>query len=143
MNTNCVFCRIIDKDLPSTRVLETESILAFFDIQPVEKGHILVIPKRHFETIPEMPDGLLAEVITGVRRVASALMEVGAEGVQVMQFNHACAGQVVPHVHFHVIPKTNASVPLEWSAGAGAYQNDGERDSLASKIRSAIAGAEA
>lgn len=107
MSDPCVFCRIVRGELPSTKVYEDDDVLAFLDIAPIAKGHTLVIPKRHFDPITALPVDLLSKVMTAVQRVAkSHLTELKADGVKVTQSNGAAAGQVVPHVHFHVIPCT-------------------------------------
>ena len=106
MSTPCVFCRIIRGELPCTRLYEDDDVLAFLDIGPLVKGHALVIPKRHLDLLTAVPADLLGRVMSVVQRVAAAQMErLGAAGVNVHQSNGAVAGQVVPHVHFHVIPR--------------------------------------
>lgn len=140
MQTACVFCRIVAGEIPASRILETEDILAFLDIQPIEKGHTLVIPKHHYATLLDVPDEVLARVTSGVRRVAAALLRTGAEGINVLQSNHACAGQVVPHLHFHVIPRTTASQPGNWTSGRGAYASPDERDGITARLRTAVSG---
>ncbi len=140
MQPSCVFCRIVAGEIPASRILETDEILAFLDIQPIEKGHTLVIPKRHFATLLDAPEEVLAQVMAGVRRVASAMLRTGAEGINLLQSNHACAGQVVPHLHFHVIPRTSASPPGNWTSGHGAYASPDERNRVAERLRAAATG---
>ncbi len=106
MSSSCVFCRIIRGELPCIRLYEDEQVLAFLDIGPLVKGHALVIPKRHLDPLTAVPPDLLGHLMSVVQRVATAQMErLGATGINVHQSNGAVAGQVVPHVHFHVIPR--------------------------------------
>jgi len=138
MNTDCIFCRIVAGELPSTRIAETDTVLAFLDIGPIVKGHTLVIPKAHYDPLPALPVELLADVIAVVQRVGKAQLEaLGADGFNVVQSNGACAGQVVPHVHFHVVPRfTNDGHHWNWKTVG--YTGDSERDTIAGRIRDAV-----
>src|SRR3989344_9662422 len=103
---DCVFCMIRDNKIPGTRVFEDSKVLAFLDIGPVNKGHTLVIPKEHHETLLDTPKELLKEVIVIVKKVSTAVKKgVSADGINIGVSNYKAAGQVVPHVHFHVIPR--------------------------------------
>lgn len=136
--SDCVFCKIVAGQIPSTRVYEDDAILAFLDIGPIIKGHTLVIPKAHHETLTDVPPALLARVIEGVRRVAVAQRAgLKADGVNVHQSNGAVAGQVVPHVHFHVIPRF-AGDGHRWNWAAGRYSDPAEMGALAERIRQAL-----
>jgi len=139
MDPSCIFCRIVAGEIPAVTILETDEALAFLDINPIEKGHVLVIPKIHFPTLLETPDATACHTMVVVRRIAAALMATGAEGVNVLQSNFACAGQEVPHLHFHVIPRTSVSNPRSWASGAGRYASSEERDQFASRLRDAAA----
>jgi len=106
MREDCIFCKIVKGTIPATKVFEDELTLAFLDISPVIQGHALVIPKAHHEAITETPVEALHHCIAVARRVAQAQLEaLGADGVNLHQANGAAAGQVVPHLHFHVIPR--------------------------------------
>ena len=102
----CLFCRIVAGELPAQTVLETPEIVAFLDIQPIHPGHVLVVPKLHVETIFDAPETLLAVWIAAGQRVARAVRAVtGCAGVNLGQNNGLAAGQAVPHLHLHVIPR--------------------------------------
>jgi histidine triad (HIT) family protein len=102
----CLFCKIAGGEIPSDKVYEDSKFLAFLDINPRNPGHTLVIPKKHYETILDMPDGELGDLLLMVKKVASAVKEsMKADGISVGQSNGRAAGQVIPHVHFHVIPR--------------------------------------
>jgi histidine triad (HIT) family protein len=102
----CLFCKIASGEIPSDNVHEDSHFLAFLDINPRNPGHTLVIPKKHYETIMEMPDSELGDLMVMVKKVALAVKEsMKADGVSVGQSNGRASGQVIPHVHFHVIPR--------------------------------------
>ena len=109
MNTDCIFCKIISGELPCTKIYEDDDTLAFLDIGPVAKGHTLVIPKQHADPIMDTPDDVLQKTIVVVKKVARALTKgLNANGINVTQANGHTAGQMVPHIHFHVIPRYNS-----------------------------------
>jgi len=138
MNSECVFCKIVDGALPCAKVYEDEDILAFMDIGPIIKGHTLVIPKQHVDPITEVPDELLGRLILMVRKIAGAQLKgLEADGINVTQANGTVAGQVVPHLHFHVIPRfTNDQHSWNWKAGS--YETAEEMNSVAAAIRSGL-----
>jgi len=106
MTEDCIFCKIVRGEIPSSKVYEDENIFAFLDIAPVHKGHTLVIPKEHFETILDIPEEELKELILAVKKIAIAVEKsVGADGFVITMSNKKAAGQVVPHAHFHIIPR--------------------------------------
>lgn len=104
----CIFCRIVNGEIPSTKVHEDAHTLAFLDIQPLAKGHVLVVPKTHHAHLQDMPkegaDALWHAVHALVSRVETALQ---AEATTVAVNNGRAAGQEVPHVHVHVVPRTS------------------------------------
>ena len=102
---DCVFCRIISGDLPGHPVLDTADLVAFLDTRPVFKGHVLLVPRTHVETLPDLPadqrDGFLA----AAQRLATAVKDgLGAQGSFVAINN--VVSQSVPHLHMHVVPRT-------------------------------------
>ncbi|MFC1728263.1 HIT family protein [Nanoarchaeota archaeon] len=130
--TDCIFCKIIKGELPANKVYETDKILAFLDIGPVNKGHTLVIPKEHYETLLDMPEDVLAEVAQVTKKVARAVIEtVGTDGFGVTQSNKPTGGQLVPHFHNHIIPRFKDDGLEFWPQGK--YQ-EGEAAELAEKI---------
>ena len=110
------------------------------DIGPIVKGHVLVIPKTHHNPLSQTPDEVLAQVIAAVRRVAQAQQDgLGADGVNVHQSNGAAAGQVVPHLHFHVIPRfKHDGHHCNWTAHP--YADLAEAAALADRIQAALPG---
>ena len=96
---DCVFCKIVDGEIPAVKVLDEELVLAFMDINPSSRGHMLVIPKRHAENIFEISEDDLAAVTSAVKRCAYAAKEaLRAEGITVLQLNGTASDQLVPHL---------------------------------------------
>jgi len=138
MNPDCVFCRIVAKQLPSTSVYEDEHTLAFMDIGPIVKGHTLVIPKAHYDPLVATPPEVLGELIRVVQKVARAqLAGLKADGINVTQANGRAAGQVVPHIHFHVIPRFLTD-GHHWNWTPKRYDSAGELQEFAQRIRGAL-----
>lgn len=106
MDGACVFCQIIAGDLPSHTVYENESVLAIMDLRQANPGHVLVIPKLHVPMIYELPADIGADIMACVIEMSKAVKDAfDAEGMSIWQSNGECAGQEVPHVHFHVHPR--------------------------------------
>ncbi len=102
---SCVFCRIVRGEEPAYVVYEDEHVIAILDKYPINRGHTLVMPKRHYRDITEIPNEELYHVIRVTKIVATAMIKVlNIPGVRVIQNNGAEAGQVIFHIHFHVIP---------------------------------------
>ncbi len=103
---DCIFCKIIKGDIPSSKIYEDDKVIAFLDIAPANKGHALVVPKEHYETLLDLPDELRSHMMSVVKDIARAQSSsLGNQGFNVLINNYKEAGQVVPHVHFHVIPR--------------------------------------
>jgi histidine triad (HIT) family protein len=112
-NPDCIFCKIVNGDLPSFKVAEDDHTLTFLDLFPVSEGHTLVIPKRHSRDILEIDAISLAAVSAASRRVAHAIeAALQPDGLSVFQLNRAAAGQTVFHYHMHLLPRT-AGDPLK------------------------------
>jgi histidine triad (HIT) family protein len=103
---DCIFCRIIAGDLPSTQIHADDGIVAIMDINPATLGHALVMPRRHADDIHDIDAGDLARCMAVAKDLAGrAVRELGADGVTIMQSNGAAAWQTVFHYHVHVIPR--------------------------------------
>ena len=135
---DCLFCKIAAGEIPSIRIYENDHVLAFMDIGPIVKGHALVIPKAHHNPLSETPDEVLAQVIAAVRLVARAQQEgLGADGVNIHQANGAAAGQVVPHLQFHVVPRFKHD-GHHWNWTPHSYADMSEAAALADRIQAAL-----
>ena len=105
MSADCPFCSIASGKTDASIVYEDDAVLAFMDLYPAGVGHTLIVPRKHYENIYEVPEKLLAELSAVVKKVCAAVKKtVDADGIKVIQLNGAAAGQVVMHIHFHVIP---------------------------------------
>jgi len=120
----CIFCRIISGDIPSFAVYEDADTFAFLDICPFEKGHVLVVPKCHAAFLTDLPKTALPAFITAVQNVAALLLsKLPCDGFNLVQNNGECASQVVPHVHFHVVPRWKGR-SINWTPGKYDSQDE-------------------
>ncbi len=135
-----IFEKIIAREIPATIVYEDGDTLAFMDIGPIIKGHTLVIPKTCYDPVTETPDEVLAKLMLVCKRIAAAQIKgLGADGSNIIQNNGSAAGQVVPHIHFHVIPRFEGD-GHRWNWNAKKYDSPAEMEKLAAKIREGLAG---
>lgn len=115
----CVFCRIIQGEIPCAKVYEDDQVLAFLDLGPVKPGHVLVIPKSHHENLLDTPTELAPAIFAALRKVGRAVMQAtGATGFNVLQNNYPASGQAVFHVHWHIIPRVEEDGLSLWPQGA-------------------------
>lgn len=115
---DCVFCKIVNKELPSNVVYEDEKHIAFLDIGPVNPGHTLVVPKKHAINIFDIEEDDLKELVAVVKKISMAVLKgVEAHGVNVSMNNGKVAGQLVNHIHFHIIPRFQDDGFRHWSHG--------------------------
>jgi histidine triad (HIT) family protein len=104
--SGCIFCKIIKGEIPCAKILEDDRVLSFMDINPINAGHALVIPKQHYHTLFEVEPEDLQACILAAQKVGKAVYRsVGAQGLNLLQNNYRAAGQLIDHVHFHLIPR--------------------------------------
>jgi len=129
----CVFCRMVAGKIPVAKVYEDDAVLAFLDIAPISDGHTLVIPKQHCTCVHECAPAILADVASRLGKIAEALVTTTeSDGYNVLSNNGEAAGQVVDHLHFHIIPRrTGDRVFTKWPS----HRYEGPIDELAAKIR--------
>lgn len=138
MSADCVFCKIARGELPSARVLETADAIAFLDIAPVNRGHLLVIPRRHHESILDLTDDEAARIGALLPRLCRAVKAVsGADGLHVIVNNGQAAGQTVFHGHWHIIPRFVGDA-VHWPWPHQQYE-DGAMADLQRRIADAVA----
>ena len=114
MTKDCVFCKIVKGEIPAEIVLEGNSFIAFKDAHPKVDGHTLVIPKRHYVTLLDIPNKFGNEMLEFTKKVASKLMdEKLGDGFNLIMNNLEVAGQDVMHAHVHVIPRKEGKGPVE------------------------------
>ena len=105
MSDYCPFCKIASGEATASIVYEDANVIAIMDLNPAADGHTLVVPKVHYENIYEVPEKLLAKMAKVVKRVCVAVKKsVNANGIKLIQLNGRAAGQVVMHIHIHIIP---------------------------------------
>lgn len=103
---DCVFCKIVAGEIPCYKVYEDDDFLAFLDMYPVNNGHTLVIPKKHYDNIFELPENVASKYFVVVKKIAEIVKKImNADGINIGMNNLPAAGQVVFHSHIHVIPR--------------------------------------
>ncbi|WP_372845469.1 HIT family protein [Pontiella sp.] len=133
--SDCIFCKIVEKEIPATIVHEDDDVLVFMDIGPIIKGHALVIPKKHYDPVTETPDHVINKLFLTAKKIAAAQMNgLGADGVNIMQNNGKASGQEVPHIHVHVIPRFDGD-GHHWNWNPKKYDDFDEMAELAHKLR--------
>ena len=132
--SSCIFCKIIRGELPCTKVYESKELVAFMDINPMNKGHVLIVPRQHAETLFDLDNSIAEPVFRAMREIGRAIMiATGADGLNVIQNNGEAAWQQVPHVHWHLIPRFRGDGYKPW--GQKKYDTLEEMQDLASCIQ--------
>ena len=112
---DCVFCKIIKGEIPADKIYENEDTFAFLDITPINPGHVLLISKKHYENLYDLPDELLSKMAPIIKKLAVAVKKgVNAEGINIGMNNERSAGQLVFHAHFHIIPRFPNDGHFHW-----------------------------
>ena len=131
---DCIFCKMVAGQIPVTKIYEDEVVLAFLDIGPVSDGHTLVIPTRHVEKLHDCPPELLGQVGSRLGKIAKAVAAgMNSDGYNILCNNGRAAGQIVEHLHFHIIPRnTGDGLFNRWPA----YKyKEGRIEEIAADIR--------
>jgi diadenosine tetraphosphate (Ap4A) HIT family hydrolase len=134
---DCIFCKIVGGKIPSAKIYDDEICIAILDINPLSLGHSLLITKEHYPTFLETPPGILSEMMNVSYKIITAIKDsVGADGYNLLFNNNKSAGQVIPHLHLHIIPrKVNDGIRFNWEPKS---YNGKEMSSVADSIRSRI-----
>ncbi len=136
MMKECIFCKIIEGKIPCNKIYENKNTLAFLDINPINKGHTLVIPKEHSKNILDVNQKDLDDVSETVRKLAPKIKKaVKAEGINIMSSNGEAAGQEVPHLHIHIIPRFKDDKLEYWK---GKSYEEGKAEKIAEDIKSLV-----
>ncbi|MDF2966386.1 MAG: histidine triad protein [Nocardioidaceae bacterium] len=134
---DCLFCAIIAGDEPATWVLSTPAVVGFLDVRPVFKGHVLLMPRQHIDTLTELPDQLVHPLFADVRRTAAAVRDgLGAQGTFVALNN--TVSQSVPHLHVHVVPRTRGDGLRGFFWPRTRYADAAEAEHYATRVRTEL-----
>ena len=137
MSVDCLFCRIVSGEADAHRVVETPDVVGFLDVRPVFKGHVLLVPREHVATLPDLPEPLIVPLFSTAQKVADALTSgLGAQGTFVAMNN--VVSQSVPHLHVHVVPRTKGD-GLRGFFWPRTKYDEGEAETFATTIREALA----
>lgn len=137
---NCIFCKIVNNEIPSYKVYEDDAVVAFLDISQVTKGHTLIIPKHHARNIYELPAGVARDVFQVVPTVANAIQkETGAIGMNILSNAEAIAGQTVYHFHIHLLPRYDETdgFDAKWETHQDDYSAD-DMHEIATRIQAQL-----
>ena len=138
---DCVFCKIVDAQLPAHKVYENHEILAFLDIRPINPGHTLVIPKNHVASLETLDSALAGRLFQMAGQIAAALRKSGlrCEGINVWLADGKAAFQEIPHIHIHVIPRyAGDGLRIEAREDYGETPPTDELKKQAAQIRKAL-----
>lgn len=133
-DSNCIFCKIANGEIPSSTIYEDEDFRVFLDLGPAARGHALIVPKEHYANIYELDDALCGKIFVLAKKLAVHMTEVlHCDGFNIMQNNGAVAGQTVFHFHLHLIPRYKGDTAgIRWNPGSADPK---ELQSLAEKLR--------
>lgn len=133
----CIFCKIVAGQIPCFKLLEDADTIAFMDINPVNPGHALSVAKGHWPTVDVIPADVLGAVARTAQKVAKAVIsELQPNGVNLLQANGAGAGQSVPHLHIHIMPRRlNDGVALNWDYKPG---DRAEIEAIYARLKAAL-----
>ena len=135
--SRCAFCAIVAGEEDADLVLEDDDLVAFLDRRPVFKGHVLLVPREHVPTLPDLPAGLRDAFLAAAQRLATAVVDgLGAQGSFVAVNN--VVSQSVPHLHLHVVPRTKGDGLRGFFWPRTAYADLGERARYAERLRAAL-----
>jgi histidine triad (HIT) family protein len=134
---DCLFCAIVAGERPAHWVLDTDDVVGFLDARPVFKGHVLVVPRVHYETLGDLPEELLAPLFGSVQRISRAVVPAyEAQGSFVATNN--VISQSVPHLHVHVVPRRRKDGLRGFFWPRTKYADDAEAADYAKRLRTAL-----
>src|SRR3989338_9064444 len=134
---DCLFCKIVNKEIPSNFLYENENVVAFLDIKQNNPAHTLIVRKKHSRNIFDIKESTLRELIVGVKKMAKAVKGgVEADGINIAMNNEPAAGQLVFHAHIHIIPRFKNDGHEHWHGTP--YKNDAEIKTVAENIVSKL-----
>lgn len=112
---DCIFCKIIAGEISSYKIYEDDFVLSFLDIAPINPGHTLVIPKKHIANMEDVDEKTLCQIMKVVKKIGEAIKNgLGVAGYNIFENNDPVAGQIVPHLHFHIVPRVEDDNLSTW-----------------------------
>ena len=133
---DCLFCKIVAGEIPATKVYEDKNTLAFLDINPVNPGHTLIIPKKHSRNIFDIEKEDLVNVTNNIQKIAKAIKKgLNPDGINIISNNEPAAGQVIFHTHTHIVPRFTGDGFKHWQ---GTPYKNNETEEVAEKIKEAL-----
>lgn len=137
METNCIFCKIANGEIPSSTIYEDDYFRVILDLSPATKGHALILPKQHMANIFEMDEATAEKIFVLASRIAKAMKTaLNCDGLNIVQNNGEVAGQTVFHFHMHIIPRyNNDGQSITWVPGTSEAE---EREAIAAQIKSLL-----
>ncbi len=137
LNNDCIFCKIVRGEIPCDKIYEDSEVLAFLDIKPSSPGHCLVISKEHYESFLDLPTDLLCSIMKKIQKISKAIISaVNAKSFNLMVNTGKEAGQLVNHVHFHIIPRQKED-NRNFSLNHMPYL-DGKKEEIMNKIKKVL-----
>jgi len=136
-DTDCIFCAIVDGEIPGRIVYEDETVLAFLDANPLAAGHTLVIPKNHYHRLDDVPSDVASELYAAIHEIVPAAEDAVDAPASTVAFNNGeAAGQEVPHVHCHIVPRMegDGGGPIHGMFGSRPELSDDELDDVEAAI---------
>lgn len=134
---DCLFCQIVAGERPAHHVLDTEDVVGFLDARPVFKGHVLVVPRQHYETLSDLPTDLLTPLFSAVQRVSGAVLEAYDAQGSFVALNNVIS-QSVPHLHVHVVPRRRKDGLRGFFWPRTKYADDAEAAEYAKRLRTVL-----
>ncbi|MFC1697405.1 HIT family protein [Nanoarchaeota archaeon] len=135
--SDCIFCKVIKGELPSYKLYEDDDVFVILDVGPINKGHVLIIAKEHAPTLLEASEELLCKIMKVAKKIAPAVVNAtNADGFNFYQNNGEDSGQMVPHLHFHIIPRFKGDGLF--NSWPNKKYKEGEADEMLEKIKNEI-----
>ena len=134
---DCLFCQIVAGQRPAHHVLDTEDVVGFLDARPVFKGHVLLVPRQHYETLSDLPADLLTPLFGAVQRVSGAVLEAYDAQGSFVALNNVIS-QSVPHLHVHVVPRRRKDGLRGFFWPRTKYADDAEAAEYAKRLRAVL-----
>ena len=135
-NGECLFCQIVSGKIPAQKIYEDDQVVAVLDVNPVNPGHTLIIPKKHSVDMLDQDDAVLQQMIIDTKKIAQAILTaLDYEAFNLELNNGRIAGQIVPHLHWHIVPRKEDDGLEHWP---GKKYNDNEAELIADKIRAQL-----